>query len=195
MKTPLTCFFFFYLCSLTAKAQTYDEQYVQCSLPLKALGTNVDSLYFARLRDRDSCLRGVEAPNFKATSILGQEVELAKLKGQVVVLNFWFINCPPCIQEMPALNKLVDYYAGKNVQFVSFAPETPAALESFFQKHPFRFATIATSESIRKDTFKLFPAWPYTIIINKEGKINRMWAGNPGDDVFRYYQTIIDKLL
>ena len=195
MKRIIVCFLISFAFSICAEAQTYDEQYVKCSEPLKALGTDNDSLYFARLRDRDSCLRGTVAPNFKATSVSGEQIELANLKGQVVVLNFWFTKCPPCIQEMPALNRLVDHYAGRKIKFVSFAPENAQSLDSFFKQHPFKFAAIAESENIRRETFKLFPAWPYTIIIDREGKISRMWPGNPGEHVFSYYQEIIDKLL
>lgn len=184
------CIFFF-----SVKAQTYEEQYVKCSEPLKALGTNIDSLYFARLQERDSCLKGCVAPNFEATSVNGKKIELSKLKGQVVVLNFWFTNCQPCIEEIPSLNKLVEHYSGKDVQFISFAPEDAAALLKFFQTHSFKFTAIAGSEDIRRNKFKLFSAWPYTIIIDREGRINKMWSGNPGKEVFDYYQKIIDTLL
>jgi peroxiredoxin len=162
---------------------------------MKALGTNIDSVYFVRLRERDSCLTGSIAPNFKATSVDGQKIELSKLKGQVVFLNFWFTRCQPCIQEMPALNKLVKYYSGKKVRFISFAPEESSAVLKFLQKRPFNFTAIANSENIRKDTFKLFSAWPYSIIIDRQGRIAKIWFSNPGEGVLDFYKKIIDNLL
>ena len=69
----------FYLLALTTifstaiNAQSYEEQFVKCSGPLMALGTNIDSLYFVRLRERDSCLTGSIAPDFEVTSISGQK--------------------------------------------------------------------------------------------------------------------------
>ena len=183
------------ICSLQARAQKYEDQYQQCSIPLKALGFNVDSIYFQRLRERDSCLKGAIAPNFKAVSIKGEQIELSKLKGQVVVLNFWFTRCQPCIEEMPELNKLVSKYSDKNVQFISFAPESSDILLPFLREHPFKFKTVANSENIRQDIFKLFSGWPYSIIIDKKGKINKIWWGNSGKNVFDVYQEIIDKLL
>ncbi len=186
---------FVYFCSiLSSSAQTYESQFAKCSEQIKRL-EEVDSLYFARVRDRDICLMGAIAPNFKVTSISGQEIELGKLKGKVVVLNFWFTKCIPCIREMPDLNKLVDHYANKNVKFISFAPENALSLESFFQKHTFKFVPIAESEDIRREKFKLFSAWPYAIIIDKDGKIAKMWSGNAGGDLFSFYKTIIDELL
>lgn len=181
--------------SLQAKAQKYEDQYQQCSIQLKALGFNVDSTYFERLRERDSCLKGAIAPNFKVVSIKGEQIELSKLKGKVVILNFWFTRCQPCIEEMPELNKLVDQYSDKNVQFISFAPESTDILLPFLKEHPFKFKTVASSENIRQDIFKLFSGWPYSIIIDKQGKINKLWWGSSGRNVFEYYQEIIDKLL
>lgn len=97
---------------LTTKAQTYDAQYKICSESLDKLPL-VDSLYFALAQKRDSCLLGVAAPNFQASTLDNKKIELSKLKGQVVVLNFWFTRCQPCIEEMPGFNKLVDFYANK----------------------------------------------------------------------------------
>jgi peroxiredoxin len=73
--------------------------------------THVDSPYFVLARKRDSCLLGVTAPNFEATTLDNKRIELSKLKGQVVVINFWFTRCQPCIEEMPGFNKLVESYA------------------------------------------------------------------------------------
>jgi peroxiredoxin len=183
------------ICSSAAKAQNYSEQYLKCSEQLKVLGTNVDSVYFARLRERDSCLTGSIAPNFTATSVDGQKIELSKLKGQIVFLNFWFTRCQPCIREMPALNNLVKYYSGKPVQFISFAPEDASAVRTFLQKQPFNFTAIANSENIRRDTFKLFSAWPYSIIIDPQGRIAKIWFSNKGEGVFEFYKEVIDNLL
>jgi len=96
---------------------------------------------------------GATAPNFTATSIDGKVIELSKLKGKVVVLNFWFTRCQPCIAEMPDLNNLVDYYSSKDVAFISFAPEDTPSLKEFFIKNPFKFTAIPQSEHIRRDTF------------------------------------------
>ena len=176
-------------------AQNYEERYAECSKDLKAWHGDLDSIYFARLHDRDSCLTGSIAPDFTATSVDGQKIELSKLQGQVIVLNFWFTKCQACIEEMPALNKLVDYYSGKKVKFISFAPEDSSTLQTFFLKHPFKFTAIAKSELIRQNKFKLFSIWPYSIIIDQKGRINKMSYETPHEEVFDYYRKAIDKLL
>lgn len=188
------------LVSTTAvTAQDYEAQYAKCSELLPPIKDEIEPGYFKQLPKRDACLQGVAAPHFTATSIDGQNIELSKLRGKVVVLNFWFTKCKPCIAEMPDLNQLVDHYAGKEVAFISFAPEDKAKLELFFQKHPFKFTSVPESESIRRDVFKLFSIWPYAVIIDREGKISRMWFGNKdipeGTSIFDHYKQIIDPLL
>lgn len=189
----------FLIVSITATAQTYEEQYAKCSELLPAINEEIEPSYFEHLCKRDVCLQGTVAPNFSAATIDGQQIELSKLRGKVVVLNFWFTKCQPCIAEMPDLNQLADHYAGKEVAFISFAPEEKAKLEDFFQKHPFKFTTVPQSESIRRDVFKLFSIWPYAVIIDREGKISRMWFGKKGipegTSVFDHYKQIIDPLL
>lgn len=182
----------------TLNAQTYQDQYKKCSEAFN-LNSEIDAAYFSRLKQRDSCLVGATAPNFTAKSIEGKEIELSQLKGKVVVLNFWFTRCQPCIAEMHDLNKIVDYYASQDVVFISFSYEEETVVKAFLEKHPFKFATVAKSEYIRRDILKLFSMWPYSVIIDREGKISKMWSGNSnwadGTNVFDFYKEAINKLL
>jgi peroxiredoxin len=185
--------------SLETSGQTYDAQYKICSESLDSLFknkvTNADSLYFALLQKRDSCLIGVPAPNFQATTLDNKTIELSKLKGQVVVLNFWFTHCQPCIEEIPDFNKLVKFYASKKVVFISLTYDSSATVIKFLKQHPFKFENIVNNDIVRRDIFKLFSAWPYTIIINKEGKIMVIQLGSKGADTFAYFNKKINSLL
>ena len=193
MKT-ISFLFLVLVISFSASAQIYDKQYDICSASLKKLEI-VDSIYFDLVKKRDSCLTGASAPNFIVSTIDNEVLELSKLKGKVVMLNFWFTRCQPCIKEMPDLNKLVGLYSAKDVAFISFAPETLSTVKEFLVKHPFNFKTVADSESIRRGEFKLFSAWPYTILIDKEGKISKMILGAPEENIVSYYRGLIDNLL
>ena len=46
------------------------------------------------------------APDFQAQDYTGKMVNLSAYRGKVVLLNFWASWCPPCVQEMPAMDKL-----------------------------------------------------------------------------------------
>jgi len=47
-----------------------------------------------------------QAPDFKLPDLQGRQRSLAELRGKVVLLNFWFTGCPPCIEEIPSLLEL-----------------------------------------------------------------------------------------
>lgn len=180
--------------SLATKAQTYETQYKICSESLSKL-TYVDSLYFALAHKRDSCLLGVPTPNFKAITLDDKRIELSKLKGRVVVLNFWFTGCGPCIEEIPGFNKLVEFYASKNVTFISLTYDSTAMVRKFLKQHPWKFNIVANNDEVQRNKFKLFSVWPYTVIISKEGKIAYMQFGSKGTETFAYFNEIIHNLL
>ncbi len=53
------------------------------------------------------------APNFNLLNMNDQEVGLEKLRGKVVLINFWATWCPPCRREMPSLQRLWQQHGGK----------------------------------------------------------------------------------
>ncbi|GAB3533012.1 TlpA disulfide reductase family protein [Pontibacter brevis] len=194
MKTCYTCFTpLCFLLAAQASGQAYQEQYAKCSEPF----VNGENLTPGLVADFNECMVGAEAPNFKVTTLDGTVVELTKLKDKVVVLNFWSTTCKPCIEEMPALNELVRSYKGKNVVFLSLAPEDAETLRKFFVKFPFDYTPAADTEKVRADIFKLQKIVPYSVIIDKEGKIKKMWFGSlPGrEQIFSQYTPLIDECL
>jgi peroxiredoxin len=46
------------------------------------------------------------APDFTLKDRFGKEFRLSQHRGRLVILNFWTITCPPCIEEMPSLEAL-----------------------------------------------------------------------------------------
>ena len=71
-------------------------------------------------------------PTFIEHTMDGTKVDLEKLRGKVVVLNLWFINCPNCVEEIKLLNKLVDDYRdNKDVIFLASPPAKKLIYRSF----------------------------------------------------------------
>ena len=74
-----------------------------------------------------------------ATDLEGTTFTLDELKGKVVVINFWFVACKPCVEEIPELNELVEKYEEKDVVFLGFALDNEKRLNSFLEKTPFKY--------------------------------------------------------
>lgn len=194
MKTRYTLFSGICLLAVTqATGQTYQEQHAKCSEPFKNAERATPSQAFAF----NECMVGAAAPNFKVTAIDGEELELSKLKGKVVVLNFWSTTCKPCIEEMPALNELVKAYDKKDVVFISLAPESAPTLAKFFLKFPFAYTPVANTEEVKTEVFMLQSVVPYSVIIDKEGKIKKMWFGAfpEREKIFSLYTPLINECL
>lgn len=65
-------------------------------------------------------------------AISGEEVSMEKLKGKVVVLDFWATWCGPCIAELPNMREIYQEYKDKGVEFIGVsldAPEDQGGLE------------------------------------------------------------------
>jgi peroxiredoxin len=113
---------------------------------------------------------GSTAPVFSVRTIDGKTIDQAALKGKVLVLNFWFIGCPGCMEEIPKLNRLAAKYAGnRDVVFLALALDTPRALAEFTKKSAFNYLHSGDA----RETMELFGVrtYPRNVVIGKDGKI------------------------
>lgn len=121
-----------------------------------------ESLFFAT---------GKPISNFKTTDMYGNKYNLKDLRGKVVVLNFWFVNCPPCKKEIPELNKIVaEYQQNKDVVFLAIALDDKAALQEFLQNLPFNYNIIDSGLFIAQQ-YRI-TSYPTHVVVDKEGKVS-----------------------
>lgn len=95
---------------------------------------------------------------------------MADFQGKWVVLNFWATWCPPCREEMPALDRLQAAMPEIAVVPLATGRNDPAAIERFFSE-----AAIANLENLRDPKSELARAMgimglPVTVIVNPEGQ-------------------------
>jgi peroxiredoxin len=108
-------------------------------------------------------------PNIEFTDIEGNKYQLSLLKGKMLVLNFWFIGCKPCLMEIPGLNSLVKEYEGQNISFLAFANDKTEALQYFLKKNEYLYRIIPDAFLIAKQNNIL--SFPTNIIIDRNGRI------------------------
>jgi len=135
---------------------------------------------------------GTKASEFKVTSLDGENLDSTELTGQVLVLNFWFIQCPPCRAEIPKLNELVNAYHGKPVKFIAFAPDDETSLGEFLSSNPFEYKIVANATPIAVN-FGVIGA-PTHIVINPTGEIAKVYLGEVSSPLTEL-GLVIDKLL
>jgi peroxiredoxin len=120
-------------------------------------------------------LVGREATPFSVKDIKGNNYSLGQLKGKVVVVNFWFVECLPCRIEIPELNKLVDEYKGKDVVFLGLATNDRSKLEEFLKKYEFKYAIVPDSVGIAREYG--VAAFPAHMVIGRDSRITYFAAG------------------
>jgi cytochrome c biogenesis protein CcmG/thiol:disulfide interchange protein DsbE len=115
-------------------------------------------------------LVGKALPAFKGLTINKKTLSNADLKNQVVVINFWFEKCPPCIAEMPELNKLVARYGPQAVRFIGITHDTPASAKHFQKRNGYKYEIVSLSkDEIRK--LNINHGFPSNVLVGKDGKI------------------------
>lgn len=142
----------------------------------------------------NSDLIGKKVPEFKFTDLNGNKISTENTKGKVVVLNFWFAACKPCIAEIPDLNKVYyKYKDNKDVVFASITFDKKEKAESYLKKYAFKYPTVANSIEISR-LFNV-SSYPTNIVIDKNGNYaNLIKGGFPGigDTISTSIQKAID---
>ena len=116
------------------------------------------------------------APKIEGTTLDGTELTSELLKGQLVVVNFWFTTCGPCIGEIPKLNELVNKFSGK-VKFLAFATDPAERVRQFLQDHEFRYEIVPSSRRLA-EAFGV-KGFPRHFIIDRDGYI--VWEARGAD--------------
>lgn len=100
-----------------------------------------------------------------------EEITWEKLKGKVVVLEFWNTQCAPCIRAIPHLNDLVETFSSRPVVFLSISDDNPDHLKAFLKKKPIKgWLALELPFNPTRTAFDVI-AIPHTVIIDTNGRI------------------------
>lgn len=117
---------------------------------------------------------GQKAPIFTVTDG-AQTVSLEKLRGHVVVLNFWASWCAPCVEELPSLMAMQKELPQVQVLAVSTDQDGEAYAE-FLQKHPVELTKVRDAAQASNALYGTF-RYPETFVIDKQGVVRRKFIG------------------
>ena len=121
----------------------------------------------------------LEAPSFPSTTLAeydwavksldGQDFKMADAKGKVVFLNFWATWCPPCVAEMPSIQRLHEKLKDEEVVFLCISNEEASKVSRFVREKGFTFP-IYTMHGALPAIYKT-RGIPATFILSPNGKI------------------------
>ena len=122
--------------------------------------------------------QGDKAPDFTVEMVNGEQITLSKLKGKVVLINFWATWCPPCRQELTHVQKeIIDHFKGQEFVFLPISRgEKRETVEKFRKKMGYSFPMgLDPDQSI----FNKFASnyIPRNFLIGKDGRIAYISVG------------------
>jgi thiol-disulfide isomerase/thioredoxin len=98
----------------------------------------------------------------------GNLLDFDSLKGKVVFLNFWATWCPPCLAEMPSIQRLYDGFKDDMV-FVIVSQESRGILQEFMEKKEYSFPVYILRS--RQPNVFASRSIPASFLISPEGQI------------------------
>lgn len=134
----------------------------------------------------------IPASNFELQDMDEEKVKLSDYRGKVVLLNFWATWCPPCIREMPSMERLHQQVDAEDFKVIAVNQMEDAdqvfAFTGQLEIDPtFAILFDSTSEVSREYAVRGLPT---TYLIDKEGNIRYRAVGGREFDHAEVIKTI-----
>jgi thiol-disulfide isomerase/thioredoxin len=135
-------------------------------------------------------LEGKPAPALKGKTLDGADVDLAALRGKIVLVDFWTTWCDPCRRELPLLQKLHGEYRDKDLVVLGVTVgEDQTVVSRFIKSAALTYPMLALDEAAEGTTQIIaalsLTSFPTVVLIDREGKIKSYQVGARGEAALR----------
>jgi len=122
--------------------------------------------------------RGAAVPPLRLPALDGAVVDLVALRGHVVVINFWATWCPPCVQEMPALETLHRTLGPEGLVVLGVSvDEDTAALRAFVRRAELSFPILRDPGGRGPSAAFVRSGYPETYVVDPQGRLVESYVG------------------
>ena len=143
---------------------------------------------------------GSMAPNFEAVWLDGEPASLRDFQGKVVLLNVWATWCPPCVWEMPSMQRLYDEFEGQDFEVVAVSIDAPAGqrdplgrpggnIQAFADSLSLTFPILHDPPGLIQRIYQTTGV-PESFLIGRDGRIYRKVSGATEWDRPQYMEFI-----
>jgi cytochrome c biogenesis protein CcmG/thiol:disulfide interchange protein DsbE len=144
------------------------------------IGMSADASH-AGARQIPALQSGAMAPDFTLNTSQGESYHLSELRGQAVLVNLWATWCPPCRQEMPAIQSVYREYREQG--FIVLAinitiQDNPLNIMPFMEQYGLTFPVLLDETGEVSARYGL-RSLPTSYFINRDGTIHEVVIGGP----------------
>lgn len=156
------------------------------------VGAIVFTIYSNVTKERTAILQvGDDAPDFALVDMNGEKHQLSEYKGQGVFLNFWGTWCKPCEREFPLMDKQYQEYKDQGLQILAVnVGESDFVVQKFIDRKGLTFPVLIDDNKSVMETYNINPL-PTTLLINPEGKIEKIITGEMNEEMIKNYMEQI----
>lgn len=130
---------------------------------------------------QESPLVGKDAPEIKLELLAGGEFDLKDKRGRIVLIDFWASWCGPCRQTLPLVHTVADEYRDRGVELVTInLEESPKQITAAMERLKLNMPVAMDYTGKVGGTYGV-SSIPNTIIIDKSGKVVRVFVGASDD--------------
>jgi cytochrome c biogenesis protein CcmG, thiol:disulfide interchange protein DsbE len=143
---------------------------------------------------------GDAAPNFEVVTLEGQPASLRDYRGQVVLLNIWATWCPPCVYELPSMQRLYEEFRDEPFEIVAVSIDARMGqsdavgrpggdIRAFADSLGLTFPILHDPEGRIQRTY-MTTGVPESFLIGKDGRIYRKVSGATEWDQPQYLEFV-----
>lgn len=126
---------------------------------------------------------GRVGPEFWEAGLLapdGSPLPLSQWQGKPLLLNFWATWCPPCVKEMPLLDRFHQRWSAQGLTVVGLAVDAPAPVRAFLEKTPVSFPiamAAATGTDLSRQWGNRQGGLPFSVLVDPGSQILERHVG------------------
>jgi thiol-disulfide isomerase/thioredoxin len=168
------------------------NRHVAAAIAVLAIGVG------AYLTIHSGAWRGAEAteaaPAVAYTLLNGEKSSIDRLRGKVVLVNFWAPSCTTCVHEMPQVIATHQKYKSRGFETLAVAMsyDPPAAVIDYAESRKLPFGVAIDNTGVIAKSFGDVEMTPTSVLINKRGEIVKRYVGEPD---FSALNALVEKLL
>lgn len=121
---------------------------------------------------------GQALPHFSIRTLDGREIDSSELRGKVTIVHFWATWCPPCREEMPALEKFYAAHHNEGLEVIALSIEDDEGKSKVLDFSKSFTFPVAMKSAVQVDGFGRIWRLPLSFLIDRKGILRKGdWTG------------------